>query len=142
MAIGKRWQGDKTAKTRESLQKLKSRKGVSPEGYGRELVSDMKAYYGHMAAETGTFWEFKDGHDSRCHAIGSYVAVLLARAVFGIERIDWAGRTMVLGTPSVKLDAATCILPVREGVVSISADASGRPPHVVLPRGWRAAFRK
>ena len=32
MAIGKRWQGDKTAKTRESLQKLKSRKGVSPEG--------------------------------------------------------------------------------------------------------------
>ena len=111
-------------------------------GCGKTLVTDMKSYYGHMVADTGTFWEFNDGHDSRCHAIGGYVAVLIVKAVFGIERIDWAKQTVVLGVPSVALRSANCELPVRGGVIRFSVKAGARASCVDIPKGWRVIREK
>lgn len=110
-------------------------------GCGKELVADMKSYYGHMVAETGTFWEFNDGHDSRCHAIGGYVAVLMAKAVFGIERIDWANRTIIQRTPSVVLQSATCELPVSEGRIRLSVGGGCDRVLVMVPAGWQVMYK-
>ena len=104
-------------------------------GRGGELVADMKAYYGRMAAESGTLWEFSDGHDSRCHAIGGYLAVLLVKAVFGVERIDWATRTVYLRQPSVPLARASCELPVADGKIRLAVQTGGSP-EVFVPEGW------
>ena len=41
------------------------------------IADDIKAYVGYQVAETGSLWEFKDGHDSRCHGFLSYVATFL-----------------------------------------------------------------
>lgn len=47
--------------------------------FGREdlLPSEIKALVGHQAEESGSLWEFTDGHDSRCHSFASYVATFL-----------------------------------------------------------------
>ena len=104
-------------------------------GCGRELFADMKAYYLRMAKSSGTFWEFGDGHDSRCHALGGYVAVLMLKAVFGIERIDWARRTVVLCCPAARL-SADCDLPVAGGKLHFSIREGDSHARVVLPSGW------
>ena len=96
----------------------------------------MKAYYLRMAKSSGTFWEFGDGHDSRCHALGGYVAVLMLKAVFGIERIDWAKRMVVLCSPAVRL-SADCDLPVADGKLHFSIREGDSRARVDLPAGWR-----
>lgn len=109
-------------------------------GRGSELMASMKAYYGRMASESGTLWEFADGHDSRCHAIGGYIAVLLVKALFGIERLDWATRTISLGQPCVAMTRASCELPVLGGVIGLSV-REGKRPKVTVPRGWTVDFK-
>lgn len=99
-------------------------------GENARLLADMKTYYGGMARESGTFWEFADGHDSRCHAIGSYVAVLMLREALGIGRIDWAAKKLhVTGRPSVAPDVV-CAFPTADGPISF---VDGK---VTLPPGW------
>ena len=109
-------------------------------GRGSELIASMKAYYGRMASESGTLWEFADGHDSRCHAIGGYLAVLLVKALFGVEKLDWATRTVRMGRPCVAMARATCELPVTEGTIGLSV-REGELPKVTAPSGWTVDFR-
>ena len=105
-------------------------------GCGKELFADMKAYYLKMAKSSGTYWEFGDGHDSRCHAMGGYVAVLLLKEVFGIERIDWANRRVVLRKPSGELASASCRIPVAEGAIRVSCRGTAESRTLELPPGW------
>ena len=46
---------------------------------GREdlIPDEIKARVGHQVRETGSLWEFSDGHDSCCHGFVSYVATFL-----------------------------------------------------------------
>jgi len=98
------------------------------------LLADMKSYYGKMAKESGTFWEFADGHDSRCHALGSYVAVLLLRTALGVDRIDWADRKIFIakpGLPEPGMSVKTCAFPVPGGGMFSFAEGASR-----VPKGW------
>lgn len=105
---------------------------LSRAGEAKALFADMKKCYGAMAAETGAFWEFADGHDSRCHAFGSYLAVLILREALGIVRIDWANRTVYVRSQGVSPKVRTCTIPVSGGAIAVKA---GR---LILPEGWRA----
>ena len=109
---------------------------LSRAGENARLLADMKAYYGGMAQESGTFWEFADGHDSRCHAIGSYIAVLMLREAMGIERIDWAAKKVsVTGRASAAPDVA-CAFPTVDGPISFAAGK------LTVPPGWTIAREK
>ena len=46
---------------------------------GREdlIPGEIKARVGYQVGETGSLWEFRDGHDSCCHGFVSYVATFL-----------------------------------------------------------------
>ena len=45
------------------------------------LLNDVKRFFGGMAGETGTLWEYKDGRGSRNHGFASYAAVAIAACV-------------------------------------------------------------
>jgi len=49
--------------------------------FGRKdlVEEEIKARVGYQAEESGTLWEFRDGHDSRCHAFPSFVSVFLPK---------------------------------------------------------------
>ena len=89
-------------------------------GRADTVVREIKGYLGRMAEESGTLWEFADGHDSRCHAFTSYAFVLMCRDVLGIAELDHVGRRVVLREPTASLTQCAATLPVADGLVRIS----------------------
>ena len=108
-------------------------------GESKELYRSIKSYYGRMAETSGTLWEFADGHDSRCHAFAGNIAALIFREAFGIERIDWANKTVSWREPSTELASACGRIPVPVGEISVRITCeNGRPIRKFsLPDGWR-----
>lgn len=111
------------------------------EGLIARQYAEMKAYFGFMAARTGTLWENADSADngSCCHGFASHVAVFLLRDVLGIRRIDAARKTALWHAPTdTSLDYCMANLPVGGEVLSVGwKRIDGRiKPDIALPIGW------
>jgi hypothetical protein len=45
------------------------------------LLKDAVGFFGHMGADTGTLWEYRQRHGSRDHGFASYALVAIRRAL-------------------------------------------------------------
>lgn len=101
-------------------------------------LSEMKTSLLNQVRTSGTFWEFADGHDSRCHGFASYVALLLVRDVIGLS-IDHARRSVTVADTDIPIDFGTVRLPVRDGTVELSFrhEAGRIERKLKMPVGWR-----
>ena len=113
---------------------------LARDGHAAKTAAEIKNYLSGMAEESGTLWEFADGHDSRCHAFAAYVALLLVRDVVGLT-VDHAKRTVRIVSVDTPLSFCTVSLPVKGGQIDFSLSRDGDRPvrRVQLPNGWRLA---
>lgn len=111
---------------------------LAREGQKEKFLSEMKQSLLEQARTSGTFWEFADGHDSRCHAFASYVAFLLVRYVVGLS-VNHSERAVSLSPGDVPLDHGVITLPVGDGAVRLAFRHEGGRlvGNFNLPRGWR-----
>ena len=112
---------------------------LSDWGLSGELCRAAKRYYGRMAEENGTLWEFADGHDSRCHAFASNVGALIMKATLGIREIDWAKREIRFARAPGELASVEAFVPLGpEGGAEVGVHVeNGKPVRTVrLPSGW------
>ena len=113
---------------------------LARDGHAAKTAAEIKNYLLGMARESGTLWEFADGHDSRCHAFAAYAALLLVRDVAGLT-IDHARKTVRVSSADTPLSSCTVSLPVKDGQIELSLSRDGDKPvrRVRLPAGWRLA---
>ena len=113
---------------------------LAGDGHAAKTAAEIKKYLLGMVEESGTLWEFADGHDSRCHAFAAYVALLLVRDVVGLA-VDHVRKTVCISSVDVPLSFCRISLPVKDGLVDFSMrrDASRTRRIVRLPSGWRLA---
>ena len=108
------------------------------EGRGRQILDETKGYFLYMADRTGTLWE----NDTTCascnHGFASYVAVMLAHSVLGIE-VDHRTKTVTVRPTDVDLDFCGATLPVAGGEVVYDWRRIGdrRTDMFRAPEGWR-----
>ena len=113
---------------------------LARDGYAAKTAAEIKNYLLGMVQESGTLWEFADGHDSRCHAFAAYAALLLVRDVVGLS-VDHAKKTVRVAAVDVPLSSCRIALPVREGQIDFSLHIENGKivRRVGLPSGWRLA---
>lgn len=112
------------------------------EGLGDRVLADCKGYFLKMAEETGTLWEHDDAQASCNHGFASYAAVLLARCVLGIEKVDLPAKRLVLAK-EVRAKPAWA-----EGAFPVSAASfrvrreNGALRVADVPAGWTVETRE
>ena len=111
---------------------------LARDGFAAKTAAEIKNYLLGMAQESGTLWEFADGHDSRCHAFAAYAALLLVRDVVGLS-VNHAKKTVRVASVDVPLSFCRITLPVREGKIdfSLRTENGKLVKSVALPSGWR-----
>lgn len=111
------------------------------EGDAARTAEEVKACVLDQARETGTFWEYNDGRNSRCHAFPSFVATLIVRDVIGLE-LDFVNKTVWLSRDS-PLDHAKVSLSTPDGpiVYSFESGIFFGSEDLTLPLGWRCQDR-
>ena len=113
------------------------------EGRGQQILDETKGYFLYMADRTGTLWE----NDTTCascnHGFASYVAVLLAHSVLGIE-VDHQAKTVTVRPTDVALDFCGITLPVKGGELVYDWRRVGerRTDMFRAPDGWRLVREK
>jgi len=110
---------------------------LARDGHAAKTAAEIKNYLLGMAQESGTLWEFADGHDSRCHAFAAYAALLLVRDVAGLT-VDHVKRTVRVSSADTPLSFCRMSLPVKDGQIDFSLCREGKKPvrRVQLPGGW------
>ena len=117
---------------------MKTRRGRF--GQPTQELAEIKHYFGTMAKTSGALWEFADGHDSRCHGFGSYVAVLILRDILGVKEIDAQTRCVSISPGESPLVSAAAAVRTSAGtlVVRLLRESGRSVRHVELPSGWTA----
>ncbi len=87
---------------------------LARDGHAAKTAAEIKNYLLGMAKESGTLWEFADGHDSRCHAFAAYAAMLLVRDVAGFT-VDDVRKTVAVSQGDTPLSSCRIVLPVKDG---------------------------
>ena len=111
---------------------------LSRAGLDGQLLDETKGYFSYMAERTGTLWEYVSDWKSCNHGFASYAAVLYARNVLGLEKIDAREKTVVVRETDVALDACELTLPVPGGEVTYGwrKTDGGRNETFRAPPGW------
>ncbi len=66
-------------------------------GYYHKVVSEIKEYFHHMAAATGTLWEHDDMlFGSLNHGFASFIGVVIVKCILGIRNIDLKNKVIEL----------------------------------------------
>ena len=98
-------------------------------GHAAQALDEAVAYFLPMAEATGTLWEHHAPSASCCHGFASWLAVLLCRAVFGVEGVV---EDTVRLVPPVEGYTGRLALPVGSGRFEVTRAADGsravRPP--------------
>jgi len=111
------------------------------ENRGDLILADCKGYFTKMAEETGTLWEHDDTQASCCHGFASHAAVLLARGVLGIERIDLVAKKLVVRKDvRAKLDWVEGDFPAGTGRIRVRREG-GVVRTAEAPDGWTVEMR-
>ena len=110
---------------------------LARDGHAAKTAAEIKNYLLDMAKESGTLWEFADGHDSRCHAFAAYAAMLLVRDVLGLS-VDHARKTVKVSAVETPLSFCKVSLPVSDGEIELTFAKEGETTQrtVRLPHGW------
>lgn len=113
---------------------------LARDGHAAKTACEIKNYLLGMAEESGTLWEFADGHDSRCHAFAAYAALLMVRDVVGLS-VDHAHKTVRVLAADAPLSFCRVSLPVAEGEIAFTLSKEGAAVRrtVRLPHGWTMA---
>ena len=111
---------------------------LSRAGLDRQLIDETKGYFSYMAERTGTLWEFVSDRNSCNHGFTSYVAVLYAKSLLGVEKIDACEKTVTVRETDVPLEFCEATLPVPGGEVTIGWRMAGgeRKETFRAPPGW------
>ena len=111
---------------------------LSRAGLDRQLLDETKGYFSYMAERTGTLWEFVSDWKSCNHGFASYAAVLYARNVLGLEKIDVCEKTVTVRETDVSFDSCELTLPVPGGEVTYGwrKTDGGRSETFRAPPGW------
>lgn len=107
-------------------------------GQPSQELAEIKHYFGTMAKTSGALWEFADGHDSRCHGFGSFVAVLLLRDVIGLKSIDHNEKRVSVKSSGLAIDRAKATVRTSDGpmTVCVSMSEGHTTCDAELPKGW------
>ena len=110
---------------------------LARDGHAAKTAAEIKNYLLDMAKESGTLWEFADGHDSRCHAFAAYAAMLMVRDVLGLS-VDHARKTVKVSAVETPLSFCKVSLPVSDGEIEFTFAKEGETAQrmVRLPHGW------
>ena len=112
---------------------------LSRAGCGRQLLAETKGYFSYMAERTGTLWEYISDWKSCNHGFASYVAVLYARSLLGVEKVNVREKTVVVRDADVPLERCEATFHVPGGEVTYGwrETDGGRRETFRAPPGWR-----
>jgi len=112
---------------------------LSRAGLDRQVVSEVKGYFGYMAKLTGTLWENNTARSSCNHAVSSHAAVLMFRHALGIKAIDLVRKTVTVAPADAGLEFCEAEFPVPGGTVEFGWKGVGadRKETFRAPEGWR-----
>ncbi|NBD24161.1 alpha-L-rhamnosidase-related protein [Paenibacillus glycinis] len=88
---------------------------LARQGLSAQLLAEVKAYFGKMAARTGTLWEHNRTEASCNHGFASHVARVLYRDALGIKSFSRKQRTLTIVFEDNALASCSGKLPTPEG---------------------------
>jgi len=104
-----------------------------------QALDEMRGFFRHMVARTGTLWENMDERASCNHGFASHVAWALVRDSLGIAEIDTVHRVIHLKEPARKLAWSRARLPVPGGFLLL--ERQGDQTQITPPAGWHPVER-
>ena len=102
------------------------------------LANNIRRYFGYMAKETGTLWEFPTLSrvgGSLCHGFASVAAMFTAYSLSGITRIDKKQKTVEADKNHRSGSDHTLTLHTADGGISVSEKGSVK--NRTLPKTWK-----
>ena len=99
-----------------------------------QALDEMRGFFRHMVARTGTLWENMDERASCNHGFASHVAWALVRDSLGIAEIDTVNHIIHLKEAARKLAWSRARLPVPGGFLLL--ERQGDQTQITPPAGW------
>lgn len=102
------------------------------------LANNIRRYFGYMAKETGTLWEFPTLSrvgGSLCHGFASVAAMFTAYSLSGITRIDKKQKTIEADKNYISGIDHTFTLHTADGDITVSEKDSVK--NITLPKTWK-----
>lgn len=107
----------------------------------RQVLDELRCYFGKMADLTGTFWEHDTPKSSCNHGFAGHVAVFLLRNALGLRMVDYHRRFIVFEPPNATdLPGCEVRIPIQGETMCFawqSTKEGVRETKCELPPGWR-----